>query len=706
MGVLDPTLHRFGPFLIVRTLGRGGMGEVFIARTPWEENPLAAVKRLRPDVARVPTFAERFAHEADLAVRLAHTHVVGTLDVGSVDGQLYVASVLVLGKDTGIIADRLRERGQGGPAAVAIRLLLDTLAGLGYVHGVREPDGKPLKLVHRDVTPGNVLVGYDGVARVADFGLAKSLLTEGSNLTNHGEILGTPHYLAPEVIRGESASPASDLYGLGAVMYRFLTGVAPHQGTTAEVLLKVLSEEVRPLSDLRPDLPPWLVAFVHRLLEKDPSRRPSDAQELLRQLQNDARASGLLVPRQAVGRWLGSLFEAEKGEELEERDRICQMDIEEFDIQAEGTVVLARPRAGSRLQGPIGLAGDSYDENQGTEIDLMEDEIHSAAAQIGGRPMLKSFELDTPGPSDVTDAARMAHHLGSLEVESDDGMPTRAVTVLPGLFGGEPNQDHLGEITGNVLDADTKDEPAQGNSDTSLPGFIDNSKLDAQKLESFAPAITNPEPDSTPNLLPRTRRSNPDSVVVSPAPLSSARTPDRSAPAVAAAAPVEEMDPTVRPRGPRVDPRSEPNLAPTRRRERPSGERPAINPPTPARARPSAVKPRARPTNTRRNLMLLVGLLSFAIAVGIGIGTLVAKIKSGDQSNRDLRNRFVAITTQIEDRQAKQQPIPPRVWQHTTDAAQALMDGNTNLARQNIEEAERLLETAPHSPGAAVNPPP
>src|SRR5258708_23933177 len=104
--VLEQSLHRFGPFIIVRTLGRGGMGEVFIARTPWDENPLAAVKRLRPDVARVPTFAERFKHEAELAVRLDHPHVVGTLDVRSVAGnQLYVCSELVLGKDTGIIAD-------------------------------------------------------------------------------------------------------------------------------------------------------------------------------------------------------------------------------------------------------------------------------------------------------------------------------------------------------------------------------------------------------------------------------------------------------------------------------------------------------------------------------------------------------------------------------------------------------------------------
>ena len=102
-----------------------------------------------------------------------------------------------------------------------------------------------------------------------------------------------------------------------------MTGIAPHQGITAEVLLKVLSEEPRSLSDLRPDLAPWLVSFVHRLLEKDPSRRPYDATVLIQQLSQDAKASGLLVNKAAVARWIANLFEEEKAEEMEERERLA-----------------------------------------------------------------------------------------------------------------------------------------------------------------------------------------------------------------------------------------------------------------------------------------------------------------------------------------------------------------------------------------------
>ncbi|MBK8013618.1 MAG: serine/threonine protein kinase [Deltaproteobacteria bacterium] len=396
----DLGYHRFGPVLIVRPLGRGGMGEVFIARSPWPDHPIVAVKRLRPDVALLPTFAERFRHEAELCVRLNHVNIVGTLDVGSVEGQLYVASELVFGKDAGVIADRLRERGQGGPAAVAIRIAIDALAGLAYVHGVCEADGTRLQLVHRDITPGNLLVGYDGVARLADFGLAKSLLTEGSQLTRHGEILGTPHYLAPELVRGLPATPASDIYGLGAVLYRFLTGIPPHQGTTAELLLKVLQQEPRPLSSLRPDLAPWLVEFVHRLMLKDWNRRPSDAGALLKELTTASRSSALFVPRAAVGRWLESLFEDEFGDELEERDDLLNIDVDASD-QEVGTVVLARPSLATiRLTAPSSMASDDDVAERGTE----QVQIESVDPR---RPRMGAWRLDDP-PTKLADEFALA----------------------------------------------------------------------------------------------------------------------------------------------------------------------------------------------------------------------------------------------------------------------------------------------------------
>lgn len=710
--MLDQSLHRFGPFLIIRTLGRGGMGEVFVARTPWDAQPLAALKRLRPDVARVPTFAERFQHESELAVRLEHANVVATLDVGSVDGQLYVASELILGKDIGLIADRLRERGQGGPAAVAIRILMDALGGLAYVHGVAEPDGRRLELVHRDITPGNLLVGYDGSARVADFGLAKSLLTEKSNLTQHGEILGTPHYLAPEVIRGDRATPASDLYGIGAVIYRFLTGVAPHHGTTTEVLLKVLQEEPRPLSDLRPDLPPWLVTFVHRLLEKDPGRRPRDAADLAEQLIHDAKRAELFVARAQVGQWLVSLFEIEHAEEVDEYERIAALEPEAQAARPEGTVVLARPAQASRLHMPTPEAFREYEQSGGTELDLSEMAV-------------------------------------AAELEGDAELPTRAVTVFPGgnlvfedgtaLEREEPGREE------DTLDPDTYDdspppadpanaatqwgevvaqgaaptvpprparEPSTGEQASALPGFVDGHHGQPRK-GSYDPGITSPDPPGSEPGLRRPR--NPDSVVVSPVAGSNPaleahgaeRGPDEWFAATAQRRESIEPERAAPPKPRAVQERSRvPPRARGEERPRPSTSNPDTSAERrsgrPERSRDAVAFPAPPPEAGSRNLVMAGALLAAAVALGVGIGAMVATVKARREApapvqteRQALAQRFIALKARMEGRLEKGQEVPQRVERLATDAASALLQEDEEAARLYLDEMERLLAEAP-----------
>jgi eukaryotic-like serine/threonine-protein kinase len=727
--LLEQSLHRFGPFIIVRTLGRGGMGEVFIARTPWDENPLAAVKRLRPDVARVPTFADRFKHEAELAVRLDHPNVVGTLDVGSVEGQIYVCSELVLGKDAGIIADRLGERGQGGPAAVAIRLLIDALAGLAYVHGAREPDGRPLELLHRDITPGNVLIGYDGIARLADFGLAKSLLTERAQLTNHGEILGTPHYLAPEVIRGEGASPASDIYGLGAVMYRFLTGVAPHQGTTAEVLMRVLSEQPKPLSDLRPDLPPWIVAFVHRMLETDSTRRPFDASVLLKQLQHDARASGLLVPRASVERWIGSLFESEKTDELEERDRIAAIDPDSLPDKPEGTVVLAHPRSESRLTAPKALWQEDLD-SQGTELELSENDVR--AIVTGAGPRLSAMKRRPPAikpslgvhvPNDVTDAqAKPSPFEGiSFDEDSAEAMPTRAGSLFPSPREVTPREAvqpepqrarplrdpaRAGRIEtpeADTLDPETRarranakvgfatEDPAlDSNHDTKLPGFIDDEPRRARAKEV-------PNGDDSPTS--RSKREPPSAPAAAPVAARMTRPMPKTPPSAAV------VDPTAPPSGPRA--------LPLRERPRASEHSPAslapinappvVKPPGPTNPKiapaPSSsgqTRPKRMNGGSSKNLLVLAALLAIAILMGVGIGVIVASLKRPTQLIVEspigaLKDRLVRLKNEMDARTKRGEPVEARAWELVATAGLAISDNDGARAEASLSELERLL---------------
>lgn len=632
-------LQRFGPFVIFRAIGRGGMGEVFLARTPYPNAPVAALKRLRPDVARIPTFSERFRHEAALALRLEHANIVDTLDVGEIDGQLYVASELVLGKDAGYIADRLRMRSQGGPAAVALRLVVDALAGLAYVHAAQDEDGTPLSLVHRDVTPGNLLLGYDGRTRLADFGLAKSYLSEGNRLTKQGEILGTPHYLAPEVVRGDPARPVSDIYGLGAVAYRFLTGIAPFQGGTSEVLMKVLTSTPRPLGELRPDLPAWMVSALEEMLQPNPSLRPSDARVFAERLVERARQADMLVPRTAVGRWLAQLFETEQREEQKEYERVLAMTGEEaLAPTREGTYVLVPtvdghdPTTGGT---PIMAGGETAhplttsftDDDHGTELDL----VASQVLQIGD----KTPEVQTPRPS-----------LGSsppIEAYEADMMPTRAVEVAA----------HA-ESDGEAHDTDIERKAAQrrlgfveepDTSDTldaaALPGFAD--------LEPVAPTARAPLP-----------------------PPEGGRGQESSDPLLVT--PVEEERPIVAP-NPLV------------------GEVPEMR----------AETMDAAPRDLRRPAFFLGGLLCLAIALGIGLGKVVASLRAAPTTAVPLapmtplsqaRARLEALNEELDARTSRNAPVPAAVWRNVAQAAGALLDGNVVAATEALDAAERELSRA------------
>lgn len=662
---------RFGPFLIVRALGRGGMGEVYVARTRFAHAKLAAVKRLRPDVARVPTFAERFKHEADLAVRLSHPNVVATIDVGSVHNQLYVASELILGKDAGHIADRLRERGLGAPVAVVIRLLLDTLTGLAYVHGVREPTGRWLGLVHRDITPGNVLVGYDGVSRIADFGLAKSVLVEGGRLTGHGEILGTPHYLAPEIIRGEEASPSSDLYGLGAVTYRILTGIAPFQGTTAEVLFRALNEEPRPIRELRPDLPDWFAVLVHEMLQKEPRARPHDAGLLVERLRHEAERSKLLLQPPSVGRWLTQLFEAERDEEMAEKEALELMDPSEVPEVVEGTVVLARVRPGTQLLPPPAVRVEA--DSDGTELDQGLDDTALRQGYEAEEESLENMRtwavaldekiLDTPRVRDFDD---------------EEGTEFAAQRVAQ--QGSSPRT----KIVSPDLDVDTGDDDAFDSSelDTRLPGFADTlnpseatdnpfdgasdvaEEEQATRLAEIAPGGRVIPKVDTGRIEPKRRPRGVDSVVVEPA-RPAVRTGDLPTPRV-------ESPPAPRP-------------APA--------SRPSVQPSPPSRE--VVITPARGGRDRLVYFVVALALLVSGLAMGLWIRDREASVvvAQPDGTQAALRSRYMAVRAEVVRRKEAGTPVPPETTSLLADAATALLDGDEASARTLVEALERAVAT-------------
>jgi eukaryotic-like serine/threonine-protein kinase len=258
-----------GRYELGEPLGTGGMSTVHAAVDRRLQRPVA-LKRLRPEMAARADVRARFETEARWAARLSHPNAVGVFDTGEDGGIPFLVMERLPGQTLG---DRLAAAHQPVDPEWLRRLALDVLGALQAAHDCG--------IVHRDVKPGNILLTADGRAKVADFGIAKSLDDERASLdlTRTGQLVGTPSYLAPERLDGAPADARSDVYSLAVVLYEALTGRKPFTGATPlAVAFAIKHERPVPLESLRPDVDPRFVAAVTRAMDPDPARRfPSAA---------------------------------------------------------------------------------------------------------------------------------------------------------------------------------------------------------------------------------------------------------------------------------------------------------------------------------------------------------------------------------------------------------------------------------------------
>jgi len=281
-----------------RRLGGGGMAEVFLARTVGAEGfqrPVA-IKRVLPSFSHDPQFASMFVNEARLSALLRHPNVVQVVDFDrDAVGRLYLVMELVEGKDLSDVV------GRGSlPIPVVVYVITEVLKGLAYAHDLTSPDGKPLGIVHRDISPHNVLVSYDGEVKVSDFGIAKAMLASGA--ARSGLIKGKPLYMAPEQVTAPDAvDHRADLFAVGVMMFELLTGQRIYQGTTnEEVLTDVIQvakgwRQLTPATAFRPDLPADVSRVVTGLLAADRQHRFAHARDAIDAL----LATGSATPRGA-----------------------------------------------------------------------------------------------------------------------------------------------------------------------------------------------------------------------------------------------------------------------------------------------------------------------------------------------------------------------------------------------------------------------
>lgn len=289
-----PTPRRLADFEIVRRLGTGGMAEVFLAKKRGAEGTykLLVLKRILPAFGSSRRFRTMFAEEAQLATRLNHPNIVQVYDFQDYgdEGQL-LSMEYVEGPDLRRLMRAAQARGQRIPPYVAAYIIAEVAKGLHYAHERKDEAGAPLDIVHRDVSPQNILLSYDGAVKIADFGIASANLFR----EEPGVLKGKTAYMSPEQARAERVTRRTDIYSLGVVFHELLTGRPLHGDAEGQELLEaVRSGHVEPPSTFVRELPPELEEIVMRALARDPEQRFQTARELA------ASISRVLIQRQQL----------------------------------------------------------------------------------------------------------------------------------------------------------------------------------------------------------------------------------------------------------------------------------------------------------------------------------------------------------------------------------------------------------------------
>jgi len=300
-----------GKYEVIRQIAVGGMAELYLARTVGMEGfeKLVCVKRILPQYANNPSFVNMFLNEARLAATLHHPNIAQVYDIGQEQGEYFFAMEYVHGEDLGRLVATAQESGVPISLDCALTLVSGLCAGLHYAHEKASPEGKPLGVVHRDVSPTNVLVSYDGAVKLVDFGIARA---GGEPSQSAVGLKGKISYMSPEQGRGKTAlDRRSDVFSVGAILYELTTGRRPFVDETEyAVLQQIVNRDADPPSSVMPGYPPALEAIVMRALARDVNRRYSTALELQNQLEDYAHDNRLRVSPLVLARLMSTLFPA------------------------------------------------------------------------------------------------------------------------------------------------------------------------------------------------------------------------------------------------------------------------------------------------------------------------------------------------------------------------------------------------------------
>jgi len=365
----------FGPYLLFDRIGRGGMAEIFLARQQGELGSArrVVIKEVLPELSQDEAFARMLVREAKLAARLRHRNIVQVLDLGRESERLFIAMEYVEGYDLNQLLRQLSRRRLPLPMQFALHVVREVLQALDYAHRAVDAGGAPLGMVHRDISPSNVLVSFDGDVSLCDFGIARAVDADprlrasetvggalGSALGGEPDegrvqrvrVAGKSAYMAPEHARGESVDARSDLFAAGIVLWELCSGRRLYRGTELEMQAQARRGEVPKLPERGYPDHTALQAILDRALAVDPAARFQSAGEMAQALEDYALRSGLMASQLRFGAFLTDHFAEEIVALRRARERAAEQALSARDVPiAEVEPVTApseRPRASLR----------------------------------------------------------------------------------------------------------------------------------------------------------------------------------------------------------------------------------------------------------------------------------------------------------------------------------------------------------------------
>ena len=296
-----------GRFLLFKSLKKGGMARVFLGVDPSEPETLYAIKTLLPKLAKEPTFQKMFASEGKIGMRLSHPNIVETVEFGDHEGTAFIAMRFISGFDLSSVIRRLRKPGSETiPIRLSVTMARDVAAALAYAHDLTDEFSRPLNIVNRDISPGNVMIDLDGTVKLIDFGIAQTTIAVKSQI---GTIKGKISYMAPEQVRGLPVDHRSDLFSLGTVLYEMLTMVQIfHDDGDFATMERVRRAEAPPPSAHNAEVDPELDRIVLKAMARDRIDRHARADDLRRDLDRWLDAHGGPASPEDFARFMRSLF--------------------------------------------------------------------------------------------------------------------------------------------------------------------------------------------------------------------------------------------------------------------------------------------------------------------------------------------------------------------------------------------------------------